>query len=43
MASVLGMLGERESAARVRVEGQREEAARLAEVLEAAESSWTGK
>ncbi|WP_370466630.1 hypothetical protein [Streptomyces sp. PCS3-D2] len=37
MASVLGMLEERESAARVRVEGLREEAARLAEVLEAAE------
>ena len=37
MASVLGMLEERETAARVRVEGLREEAARLAEVLEAAE------
>ena len=37
MASVLGMLEEREAAARVRVEGLREEAARLAEVLEAAE------
>ncbi|MFB6435615.1 hypothetical protein ACFCVY_02370 [Streptomyces sp. NPDC056411] len=36
-ASVLGMLEEREAAARVRVEGLREEAARLAEVLEAAE------
>ncbi len=37
VASVLGMLEERESAARVRVEGLREEVARLAEVLEAAE------
>ncbi|MGX6748945.1 hypothetical protein ACM562_16590 [Streptomyces xantholiticus] len=37
MASVLGMLEERETAARVRVEGLREEVARLAEVLEAAE------
>ncbi|MEV3914332.1 hypothetical protein [Streptomyces canus] len=37
MASVRGMLEERETAARVRVEGLREEAARLAEVLEAAE------
>lgn len=37
MASVLGMLEEREAAARVRVEDLREEAARLAEVLEAAE------
>jgi len=37
VASVLGMLEERETAARVRVEGLREEAARLAEVLEAAE------
>ncbi|QTA36740.1 hypothetical protein [Streptomyces sp. CA-256286] len=37
MASVLGMLEEREAAARVRVEGLREEAARLAGVLEAAE------
>jgi hypothetical protein len=37
MASVLGMLEEREAAARVRVEGLREEVARLAEVLEAAE------
>ncbi len=37
MASVLGMLEEREAAARVRLEGLREEAARLAEVLEAAE------
>lgn len=37
MASVLGMLEEREAVARVRVEGLREEAARLAEVLEAAE------
>jgi hypothetical protein len=37
VASVLGMLQEREAAARVRVEGLREEAARLAEVLEAAE------
>ncbi|GAB3016733.1 hypothetical protein GCM10023080_098920 [Streptomyces pseudoechinosporeus] len=37
MASVLGMLEEREAAARVRVEGLREEAARLAEALEAAE------
>ncbi|THA31540.1 hypothetical protein E6W17_35450 [Streptomyces sp. A1547] len=36
-ASVLGMLEEREAAARVRVEGLREEAARLAEVLETAE------
>lgn len=36
MASVLGMLEERETAARVRVEGLREEVARLAEVLEAA-------
>lgn len=33
----LGMLEEREAAARVRVEGLREEDARLAEVLEAAE------
>ncbi|WP_435846757.1 hypothetical protein [Streptomyces diastaticus] len=38
MASVLGMLEEREAAARVRVEGLREEVARLAEVLEAAET-----
>ncbi|MEU7297672.1 hypothetical protein AB0A76_31495 [Streptomyces exfoliatus] len=37
MASVLGMLEEREAAARVRVEGLREEVARLAEVLVAAE------
>lgn len=37
VASVLGMLEERETAARVRVEGLREEVARLAEVLEAAE------
>lgn len=37
MASVLGILEERETAARVRVEGLREEAARLAGVLEAAE------
>lgn len=37
MASVLGMLEERETAARVRVEGLQVEAARLAEVLEAAE------
>ena len=37
VASVLGKLEEREAAARVRVEGLREEAARLAEVLEAAE------
>ncbi|WP_234042174.1 hypothetical protein [Streptomyces marianii] len=37
MASVLGMLGERETAARVRVEGLREEVAGLAAVLEAAE------
>ncbi len=37
VASVLGMLEEREAAARVRVESLREEAARLAEVLEAAE------
>lgn len=37
VASVLGMLEEREAIARVRVEGLREEAARLAEVLEAAE------
>jgi hypothetical protein len=37
MASILGMLEERETAARVRVEGLREEAARLAAVLEAAE------
>ena len=37
MASVLGMLEERETASRVRVEGLREEAARLAGVLEAAE------
>ncbi|MDI9889413.1 hypothetical protein QMZ92_35175 [Streptomyces sp. HNM0645] len=37
MASVLGMLEERETAARVRVEGLREEVARLAAVLEAAE------
>jgi hypothetical protein len=37
VASVLGMLEEREAAARVRVKGLREEAARLAEVLEAAE------
>ncbi len=37
MASVLGMLEEREAAARVRVEGLREEVAWLAEVLEAAE------
>ncbi|MGY5053533.1 hypothetical protein ACWDFR_05560 [Streptomyces sp. 900105755] len=36
VASVLGMLEEREAAARVRVEGLWEEAARLAEVLEAA-------
>ncbi|MCX5317009.1 hypothetical protein [Streptomyces sp. NBC_00154] len=37
MASVLGMLEERETAARMRVEGLREEVARLAGVLEAAE------
>ena len=37
MASVLGMLEEREAAARVRVEGLRKEVARLAEVLEVAE------
>ncbi|MEV7392545.1 hypothetical protein [Streptomyces sp. NPDC091215] len=37
MASVLGMLEQREAAARVRVEELREEAARLAGVLEAAE------
>ncbi|MFF9869924.1 hypothetical protein ACF1G0_31760 [Streptomyces sp. NPDC013953] len=37
MASVLAMLEERETAARVRVEGLREEVARLTEVLEAAE------
>ncbi|MFD5663251.1 hypothetical protein [Streptomyces hirsutus] len=37
VASVLGMLEEREATARVRVEGLREEVARLAEVLEAAE------
>ncbi|WP_327576439.1 MULTISPECIES: hypothetical protein [unclassified Streptomyces] len=37
MASVLGMLEERETTARVRVEGLREEVARLAGVLEAAE------
>ncbi|MFJ4777915.1 hypothetical protein [Streptomyces sp. NPDC088762] len=37
MASVLGMLEEREAAARVRVEGLREEAARVAATLEAAE------
>ncbi|MFF2404415.1 hypothetical protein [Streptomyces goshikiensis] len=37
VASALGMLEEREAAAQVRVEGLRKEAARLAEVLEAAE------
>ncbi|MGY5036794.1 hypothetical protein ACWC9U_39850 [Streptomyces sp. 900116325] len=37
MASVLGMLEERETAARMCVEGLREEVARLAGVLEAAE------
>ncbi|CAM5654454.1 hypothetical protein SHIRM173S_10108 [Streptomyces hirsutus] len=37
MASVLGILEERKAAARVRVEGLREEVTRLAEVLEAAE------
>ncbi|MBB6079475.1 hypothetical protein [Streptomyces paradoxus] len=37
MASVLGMLEERETAARVRVEGLREEVVRLAEAFEAAE------
>ncbi|MEW2180911.1 hypothetical protein AB0890_31860 [Streptomyces sp. NPDC005406] len=37
VASVMGMLEEREAAARVRVEGLREEAAWLAGVLEAAE------
>ncbi|MDW4910444.1 IS3 family transposase [Streptomyces sp. ADMS] len=37
VASVLGMLEEREAAARVQVESLREEVARLAEVLEAAE------
>ncbi|MEU6557426.1 hypothetical protein ABZ915_45515 [Streptomyces sp. NPDC046915] len=37
VASVLGMLQEREASARVRVEGLREEVARLPEVLEAAE------
>lgn len=37
VASVLGMLEEREAAARVRVEGLWEEVARLAEELEAAE------
>lgn len=39
MASVLAMLEERESAARVRVEGLREEVARLAGALEAAETT----
>ncbi|MCX5521387.1 hypothetical protein OG342_00560 [Streptomyces bobili] len=38
MASVLGMLEERETAARVRVEGLREKVARLAEVWEVAET-----
>jgi hypothetical protein len=37
VASVLGMLEEREAAASVRVEGLREEVVRLAELLEAAE------
>ncbi|MEU1600840.1 hypothetical protein ABZ468_51030 [Streptomyces sp. NPDC005708] len=37
VVSVLGMLEEREAAARVRVEGLREEVARLAGVLEAVE------
>ncbi|WP_405727629.1 hypothetical protein [Streptomyces sp. NBC_01537] len=37
MASVLGMLEEREAAVRVRVEGLREEVGRPAEVLEAPE------
>jgi hypothetical protein len=37
MASVLGMLEEREAAAPARVEGLRNEVARLAGVLEAAE------
>ncbi|MET9383693.1 hypothetical protein ABZY09_22150 [Streptomyces sp. NPDC002928] len=37
VASVVGMLEEREAAARVRVEGLRVEVARLAGVLEAAE------
>ncbi|THA33743.1 hypothetical protein E6W17_31130, partial [Streptomyces sp. A1547] len=37
VASVLGLLEEREAAARGRVEGLREEAARVAGVLEAAE------
>ncbi|WP_435807647.1 transposase [Streptomyces canus] len=38
MTSVLGLLDEREAAARVRVDGLREEAAPLAAVLEAAET-----
>ncbi|MEU5304214.1 hypothetical protein ACH4YO_00175 [Streptomyces noursei] len=38
VASVLGMLEEREAAARVRVEGLRGEVAWLAEVLEVAET-----
>jgi hypothetical protein len=42
VASVLGTLEERETAARVRVEGLREEVARLAEVLRPRRSSWTG-
>ncbi|MGW2461816.1 hypothetical protein ACWC2M_22695 [Streptomyces sp. NPDC001761] len=37
MASVLGMREERETAARVRVEERRDEVARMAEVLDAAE------
>ncbi|MGW3661486.1 hypothetical protein ACWD6R_40415 [Streptomyces sp. NPDC005151] len=37
MASMLGLLEARELAARVRVEGLREEAARVAEMLETAE------
>ncbi|MFF2518462.1 hypothetical protein [Streptomyces sp. NPDC058086] len=37
MASVLGLLEEREVAAQVRAEGLRDEVARLIEVLEAAE------
>ncbi|MGW3660950.1 hypothetical protein ACWD6R_37285 [Streptomyces sp. NPDC005151] len=37
MASMLGLREEREAAARVRVEGLREEAARVAEMVETAE------
>ncbi|MFD1276775.1 hypothetical protein ACFQ51_48440 [Streptomyces kaempferi] len=42
MTSVLGMLEEREVAARVRVEGLREEATRWLRCWRPRKSSWTG-